>query len=400
MKKKTGLTIYIIALSSQGPGLSGGDRIYIEWARRWAKGGQRINLLVWEEGYKMCQRKRLGGVNYILSSAMRCKRFGPVVLYLARTIKGCSLALRIKPNKDSKEMVIYSSSDFWMDSLPGWIMKKRFPAAKWIASFYLFAPHPLKGFRRTYKKGIGLPGGKELIYFLLQKPIYWMVKRSADMVFVTSEPDRDKFISKRLPPERVIAVRGGVDTKISKQVPEPGEKKYDAVFIGRFHPQKGVLELVDIWRDVCRMEKDAKLAMIGDGSLEEEVKKKIKRMGLEKNIELLGFMDGVEKIKVFKSSRVVLHPAVYDSGGMAACEAMACGLPGVSFNLPALKTYYPRGMLKAPINDLGAFAQNIIRLLNDEELYQKMSKEALSLAREEWDWDKRAALIYSKIIQK
>ena len=77
--------------------------------------------------------------------------------------------------------------------------------------------------------------------------------------------------------------------------------------------------------------------MIGVGELESEVKKKIRRCGLEQNIILFGFKDGIEKIRIFKDSRVVVHPAIYDSGGMAACEAMACGLPGVSFDLPALK---------------------------------------------------------------
>jgi glycosyltransferase involved in cell wall biosynthesis len=53
---------------------------------------------------------------------------------------------------------------------------------------------------------------------------------------------------------------------------------------------------------------------------------------------------------------------------MAAWEAMACGLPGVSFDLPALRTYYPKGMLKTPCYDLKAFAENILKLLNDEIL--------------------------------
>ena len=108
-------------------------------------------------------------------------------------------------------------------------------------------------------------------------------------------------------------------------------------------------------RLVCAAKPNSKLAMIGVGELENEAKAKINKLGLESNIVLFGFKDGYEKLKIFKDSRVVVHPAIYDSGGMAACEAMACGLPGVSFDLPALKTYYPKGMLKTPCYDLEAF---------------------------------------------
>jgi glycosyltransferase involved in cell wall biosynthesis len=180
------------------------------------------------------------------------------------------------------------------------------------------------------------------------------------MVWITSEPDKWKFVGKRLSMSKVVVVRGGVDTKISASIPEPVEKQFDAVFIGRFHPQKGVLELIDIWKYVCEQKKDAKLAMIGVGNLEEAVAKKIKDYSLSYNVILFGFKDGIEKVKIFKDSKVVVHPAIYDSGGMAACEAMACGLPGVSFDLPALKTYYPKGMIKTPCYDLRAFAENIL----------------------------------------
>ena len=145
------------------------------------------------------------------------------------------------------------------------------------------------------------------------------------------------------------------------------------------------------------MKPNAKLAMIGEGYLEEEIKKKIKALNLENNITLYGFTDGSEKIKIFKSAKIVLHPAIYDSGGMAPCEAMACGLPGVSFDLPALRTYYPKGMLKTPCFDLKGFAENILKLLNDQDLYMKLSKEAIELAKE-WDWDKRAKELLDAII--
>ncbi|HBE01670.1 MAG TPA: hypothetical protein DC049_04250, partial [Spirochaetia bacterium] len=175
--------------------------------------------------------------------------------------------------------------------------------------------------------------------------------------------------------------------------------EYDAVFIGRFHAQKGAVELIDIWKKVCARKNGSRLAMIGAGPLETVIRKKIGEYNLEKNISFFGFLDGIPKLEVFKKSRMVLHPAIYDSGGMAACEAMACGLPGVSFDLPALKTYYPQGMLKTACFDFEAFAANILRLLYDETLYQKLSCEALALVRENWDWNKRAEDIWNEVFK-
>ena len=85
---------------------------------------------------------------------------------------------------------------------------------------------------------------------------------------------------------------------------------------------------------------------------------------------------------------------------MAAAEAMAWGLPGVSFDLEALKTYYPKGMLKTKCFDLNEFVLNILKLLNDKALYESESSEALNLIEKDWDWDKRAREIYQLIAKE
>ncbi len=82
---------------------------------------------------------------------------------------------------------------------------------------------------------------------------------------------------------------------------------------------------------------------------------------------------------------------------MAACEAMACSIPGVSFDLEALKTYYPKGMLKIRCFDLDEFARGIIRLLEDDKLYSELREEAVKLIETEWDWNNRAKNIYDRV---
>lgn len=382
--KNDQLSMYVMGGSqTRSDSLDGGSRIFIECARRWLNSGMNIYFYTSEEGYSMLRRYGLKSIKYVIAPSSRYKKLGLYGLYAIRAIKQCVNVLKTSPGTEN--FIIYSGSDFLPDAIPAFLMKMRFRRAKWVAGFYLFASNPFTN-ETPYK---GKSAVKGFIYYMSQLPIYSIIRKNADMVWVTSEPDRHKFIDNRLKQENVVTVRGGVDMKSPSLVDSPKTKLFDAVFIGRFHPQKGVLELIDIWKMVCLKKKDAKLAMIGVGELEGAIKDKIKTNSLDKNVVLFGFKDGLEKIRIFKDSFVVVHPAIYDSGGMAACEAMACGLPGVSFDLPALKTYYPKGMLKTACFDLGGFAENILNLLSNKELYNKTSKDALELAKE-WDWDQRA----------
>lgn len=388
--------LYIIAYAgcnADGPGISGGDRIFIEIARFWIEKAKAVNIFVGKEGQLLCWANGLDNAEYVVCDSWLKKCWFPV-RYIERIIRGCITALKIDI-PDSKNTLVYSSSDFLPDSLPGFILRKRFKYITWIAGFYLFAPNPLS--EDFPYKGKNILNG--ICYYLLQRPIYCLVKKYADIVFVTSEPDVEKFITKKRGKDKTIVVKGGVDAALPDLVKGPEKKTYDVVFMGRLHPQKGVTELIDICKFVCKVKNDFSLALIGDGYLERSVQKRITEYGLGGNIHLLGGKYGLDKIKVFKASRIVVHPAIYDSGGMSACEAMACGLPGVSFDLEALKTYYPKGMLKTRCFDLQEFADNIIKLLSDTDLYNRLSKEALDLVREEWDWDVRVKEIYNHILK-
>lgn len=394
------LNLNIIANTIIEPGMSGGNRIFIECARRWAKQGIAIRIFTSSVGKELCEKNGLNDVDYVVWSVpyskARLTRVEAFVFYIIGTLRGCIIALRTSCSES--KVLIYSSSDFWPDSIPAFIMKLKNRGIKWIAGFYLFAPEPWQ--KDSCYKGKRFSIG--LFYYLTQLPIYWIVKRYADMVFVTSEPDLRKFVTRKRNRGKIVVIRGGVDIQrsteylsLGKAVPKDG-RKYDACFVGRFHYQKGVLELIDIWKLVCKEKPKAKLAMIGIGPLEADVKNRIASLGLSSNIELLSFKDGEEKHEIFKQSKIVIHPATYDSGGMAACEAMAWGLPGVSFDLEALKTYYPKGMLKTRCYDLEAFARNILTLLEDEKLYEKLKKDAIDWAKE-WDWDKRAEEVWGTL---
>lgn len=370
--------ILIIANNNIGHGQSGGDTIFLNFIKYWQK-DLKITVLGSQETQELLKRYKLK-IKFIKTDEATNL---PLFFHqIRRIIKGIKSIYNLRPKNYD---LIYTVSDFYPDLIPGLLYKNLNPKTKLICGYYLFAPNPFDSQSPYIQTDQFFKG---LFYFLSQIPSRIIVNLMADIVMVTSDPDISKF-----PKKKVIVVQGGVD-----KAPQIKSKKiYDGVFLGRLHPQKGVLELIDIWKHVVKQKPNAKLALIGDGDLEEKIKSKIKKLKLNKNITMFGFKTGTEKYKIFSQSRVALHPAIYDSGGMAVAEAMSTGLPGVSFDLEALKTYYPKGMIKTKCFDKKAFAKNIIKLLDDKKLWQKYSTEALFLINSVWLWPKRAKRVYKKI---
>ncbi len=398
------MRVCFMANNNIGDGLSGGDRIFTEFLKRWR---ERVELtLVGSEEAVELVRKRVGdGVRLIQSDVKSTARESSLPALFGHIVRRVACGFRaVRKHMDELRSCdcVYSVSDFYPDFLPALWLKLRFPSITWVAGYYLFAPPPWAP-DTPYKRRHFLRG---LLYWLMQRPSYWLVKRYADVVFVTSEPDVPWFVTRRRSVDRVIVVQGGVDIAASEayltsgQVVPVAQRRYDACFVGRFHFQKGVLILPGIWKKVCEKRPTARLAMIGIGQLEPDIRRKVADLGLGGNIDFLGFQDGTEKFEIFKQSKLMLHPATYDSGGMAAAEGLAWGLPGVSFDLEALKTYYPQGMVKAPCFDEQAFAEAILRLLDDESFYREQAAAAHALIVDVWDWRKRAETIFNRLALK
>jgi len=390
VKKK----LLVIANNNIGSGQSGGDTIFLEFIKAWQK---KLDITVFgsQETRALLKRYQLKP-KFILTDKANPHTEPTVLNLIYHTLRRKTLGLiAFAKNLQSFKNAdyCYTVSDFLPDFIFGILYKLFHQNGIWLCGQYLFAPKPGAKFSPYEHQPL-----KGIFYYLIQQPTQFLANKLADQILITSEPDR-----KRFPKKKVIVVQGGVNIDASEKyfkknkIIKPSERKYDAVFQGRLHSQKGVLELIDIWSLVVQKKPKSTLAIIGDGQLEEKLKNKIKKFKLNKNITLFGFQSGQSKYNIFKNSKLVVHPAIYDSGGMAAAEAMAWGLPGVSFNLEALKTYYPKGVVKTPPGNYKKFSENIVKLLDDPKLYLKTSKDALELIRSIWDWRRRSQKVYNQI---
>ncbi|MCS7051146.1 MAG: glycosyltransferase family 4 protein, partial [Thermomicrobium sp.] len=98
----------------------------------------------------------------------------------------------------------------------------------------------------------------------------------------------------------------------------------------------------------------------------------IRALGLERRVLLPGPVDEQEKVLWYQLAAVYAYPSVYEGFGLSPLEAMACGTPVIAARRTSLpEVVGDAGLLVEPDED--AFAQALVRLLNDPALRQQLA---------------------------
>lgn len=152
------------------------------------------------------------------------------------------------------------------------------------------------------------------------------------------------------------------------------DEKYDISFVGRLIADKDPIRFIRIVKKVADKLPDIKVVMIGDGDIRGEVEKAVSELGLENNITLKGF--DINPHRYVKNSKIGALTSKYEGFGLVAVEAMVLGKPYVAFPVGGLVNIVndENGKLCTSDDDM---AEEIVKLLTDEEYYNKKSEAAL-----------------------
>ncbi len=152
------------------------------------------------------------------------------------------------------------------------------------------------------------------------------------------------------------------------------------VHVSNFRPVKRVEDVVAMFIEL-RKQVPARLLLIGDGPERQRVETLCRRSGDCNAIQFLGKMTRPEE--VMASCDLFALASETESFGLAALEAMACGLPVVSTDAGGLAEVNIHGVsgLLSPVGDTAAMAANAAAILADEVTYQRYREGALEQAR-------------------
>jgi len=308
-----------------------------------------------------------------------------IINSIIRSIYTCIVSL---PSLNSS-VIVHSPSDFLWDVLPALAQKLKNHRVKWFATVYHIIQHPSKR-----------PGGfriSNLLSFIEQRLSISLIVKWADIVQTENIFVKNELIRLNMSPNRIVVCPSGINTRFIDNVTSTEGKTYDACFLARLHPSKGVYDLLEAWKYVYESRKEAQLAIVGAGSIEvlNELKYKIKCLGLENNVHILGFKPEEEKYRILKRSKLYVLPSYEEGIPITFYEAMYCGLPVVTYYLPTyeeIKDY----IVSVPLGDVKKLAEEIIRLLEDENSARKLGDRGREFAKEH-TWDKVAECIVSQL---
>lgn len=228
---------------------------------------------------------------------------------------------------------------------------------------------------------------------LMAKVIKWTLK-SANKILTLSEPSKEELIQIGLPKNKINRYKYWVNQNIFKPLDKTEAKKslgwdgkFIVLFVGRFIKIKGIDILLEVARQSC---KDIYFAFIGDGPLEQEIKKTSRHLS---KVLYIGKIDNRNLPLYYNASDILLIPSLYEEGfGRVILEAVSCGVPVIGSRKGGIPEALSKnvGILIPPT--ISEIKRTIGALYRDRNKLKKLAENCRKYAEEKFS-TKNALLI-------
>lgn len=224
-----------------------------------------------------------------------------------------------------------------------------------------------------WTKMMGLPGlfGEAMERYILNQDI--------DLILPVSDYTNEN-LQKYTNPEHIKTVHNIVD------FPNVTSEKYDKPTISCVARLVDYKRVKDLIKAVCIIKKtipDIQCKIIGTGPEKDNLIQLTHKLGVDDNIEFMGFVEKHEDVmKVVNSSDVFCLPSVVEGFGIVIIEAISLKTPFVAAEIPPVVEASGRcgGLFYEPRN-YEQLADALLKILTDEELYKKLQKEGYAQSK-------------------
>ncbi len=161
---------------------------------------------------------------------------------------------------------------------------------------------------------------------------------------------------------------------------------FEIVFLGRLTSPKNPKRLIDVFDRIAQKRPKTKMAIVGTGELDEEIRMLVKEKRLAENVSFLGFRSN--PYKILSDAKVMIMTSRWEGTPMCALEAMSLGVPIVSTPTDGLKDLVKDGITGFLSDKDEQLAEAAVKIIDDGDLYQKLSTNSRNSAKKMMDLDK------------
>jgi glycosyltransferase involved in cell wall biosynthesis len=169
-----------------------------------------------------------------------------------------------------------------------------------------------------------------------------------------------------------------------------GEPWVDGLYVASpLHPQKGVFDVIEVWRKIIKTRPDARMIIAGreDPLFNIRVfKEKIRRENIEKNITVIARKEAVPNsviLKLMSRTKVFVYPSRKDVCPLVIGEALSRGTPVVTYDLPGIQFAYGscEAVIRVPVGDTDAMAAKVLEILENPQLAESLRQAAVDCCK-------------------
>jgi len=184
------------------------------------------------------------------------------------------------------------------------------------------------------------------------------------------------------------------------------DRFFKILWVGNLEPHKCPSMLIDALSQLNNL--NLKVKIIGTGSLNAKLNRKIRKLGLNNKIELLGYIDYKNIKEYYINSDIFVFTSIRDTSGNVVLEAMSCGLPVIVFDHQGVRDIVTKECgIKIPVTNYEemviALANSIDYLYKNPNLRLQMGKAAIERIKKDFLWENKArsmVKLYKEILNE
>lgn len=298
--------------------------------------------------------------------------------YLARSFK--ILCAPRHALVDQRPDIVVTGSVFLPDLVAAYIFARR--AEVWVLSWLLeilppnreyFKRHSIEGMQKL-RQGI-----RTSLSFACQELALALARRRRALVIVPSQELQNRAIARGFLKSDVLVCRTTLDRPLNRPVSQNENRRTDFLFMGRFHAQKGLRDLLIAWDAIHAELPNVRLRVVGggEGSLASRFLDELARRA--DSIEYLGIVGGEVKWDLLEDTRVLLFPSTYESLGIVVLDAFAAGAVVVGYEISSTTEAFSEGVIQVPLSEPLLLAHAAIEVFQDQVMWRNQQQKGYQM---------------------